>query len=205
MGRRNDHSRDELRELCVNAAGEIIQSEGLGGLTARKVASAIGYSPGTLYVAFQNLDEIILHVNGETLADLYECIRLIPDLKPDPLEAALALANTYLQYAVEHPYRWRSLFEHRLPPSMPLPDWFNALTTRMFAVVAEPLERIRPAMTPEESLVASRALWSSVHGVASLGLDSKLEIDDRANVHHVMQLLVVSYVRGLAAGEEIAT
>ena len=38
-----------------------------GRLTARKVAQAIGYAPGTLYNLFRNRDEMILHLNGRTL------------------------------------------------------------------------------------------------------------------------------------------
>ena len=45
MARRTDHTREELKDLIINAAWTIIETEGAPGLTARKLASAIGYAP----------------------------------------------------------------------------------------------------------------------------------------------------------------
>ena len=38
----------------------IVAENGLSALTARKVAQAIGYSPGTLYNVFDDLDDLIV-------------------------------------------------------------------------------------------------------------------------------------------------
>ena len=57
MARRSDHSREELYELALEKAGEIAEKEGLRGLTARGVAREIGYTIGTLYNIFEDLDD----------------------------------------------------------------------------------------------------------------------------------------------------
>jgi len=44
MGRRSTHTPQQLRELILNAAQEIIQSLGLAGLSAREIARRIGVS-----------------------------------------------------------------------------------------------------------------------------------------------------------------
>ena len=62
MGRRSAPSRDDLRAMILEAARAILATDGLRGLTARRVAKAIGYSPGTLYNFFTNIDELILHI-----------------------------------------------------------------------------------------------------------------------------------------------
>jgi len=49
MGRRSIHSAEELRELIIQAATDIVERDGLAGLSAREIAKRIGYSPGTLY------------------------------------------------------------------------------------------------------------------------------------------------------------
>ena len=43
MGRRSDHSREELYELALATARRIVEKDGPTGLTARKVAGAMGY------------------------------------------------------------------------------------------------------------------------------------------------------------------
>ena len=77
MARRADHSREELYDNALAAAQRIVETDGFRALTARSVADAIGYSPGTLYNLFENLDDLIIHLNGRTLDALYD--RLAPD------------------------------------------------------------------------------------------------------------------------------
>ena len=72
MGRRSDHSREDLRVLTLEAARRLLCAHGLEGLTARRVAAEIGYTPGTLYNIFENLDDLILHVTAGALDGLGE-------------------------------------------------------------------------------------------------------------------------------------
>ena len=67
MGRRNEHTRDELREIGLRAAEELVAAHGLAGLSARKVAARIGYTVGSLYMVFRNLDDLIAQMNERTL------------------------------------------------------------------------------------------------------------------------------------------
>ena len=71
MARRSDHSRDELRKMTLNAAGRIIAERGLDGLSIRGIAQEIGYTSGTLYQLFRNLDDLIIATHILTLQDLH--------------------------------------------------------------------------------------------------------------------------------------
>ena len=70
MGRRSDHSRDELYVMALDAAESIVREDGFPALTARKVAARIGYTAGTLYNIFRNQDDLIIHLNARTLGRL---------------------------------------------------------------------------------------------------------------------------------------
>ena len=70
MGRRSAHTSDELRGLILSAARDIIETEGLTALSAREIARRIGYSAGTLYNIFDNLDDIRLTLQIDMLEDL---------------------------------------------------------------------------------------------------------------------------------------
>ena len=67
MGRRSTHTPEQLRHLILDAAQAIIETNGLAGLSAREIARRIGYSPGTIYNMFQNLDDVVLHVEARVL------------------------------------------------------------------------------------------------------------------------------------------
>ena len=62
MARRTDHSREELEALIVKVSRNIISEQGLSQLSTRKIAAEIGYSPGTIYNVFSDLDAVISKV-----------------------------------------------------------------------------------------------------------------------------------------------
>ena len=70
MGRRNDHTRKELKEMAIKAGVELIEEGGFQNFSIRKVAARIGYSAGTLYNVFENSDDLVFHINSVTLDDL---------------------------------------------------------------------------------------------------------------------------------------
>jgi len=68
MGRRSDHTPEQLQDLVLSAARGILADEGLRGLSARRLAARIGYSVGTLYNVYENVDEIVLVSDEEMRA-----------------------------------------------------------------------------------------------------------------------------------------
>ena len=64
MARRSDHSREQLADMAVAAATALAERDGLRGVTARGVAREIGYTVGTLYNVFDNLDDVLRHATG---------------------------------------------------------------------------------------------------------------------------------------------
>ena len=69
MGRRSQHTPEELRELILTATRRIVEERGFRALSAREIAREIGYAPGTLYNMYENLDEILLRVEARVLKD----------------------------------------------------------------------------------------------------------------------------------------
>ena len=65
MARRKDHTREELTQLAIKAGRELVVEKGSAALTARNVAQAIGYTPGTLYNVFENIDALVAAINIE--------------------------------------------------------------------------------------------------------------------------------------------
>ena len=100
--------------MALTAAEAIIADQGFPALSARKVAGAIGYTVGTLYLVFENLDDLILQVNGRTLDRLHR--QIIEDQSDDADAQArlLQLGHSYIRFADAEPHAWKMIFEHRL-------------------------------------------------------------------------------------------
>jgi len=202
MARRSDHSREEIQAMAIQAAIAILSKEGLSGLSTRKVAAAIGYTAGTLYLVFKNLDELILHVNAAALDELHEVMQaqLAPDISPQM--QLLALANAYLRFAREHFARWSLMFTHRMPEGRELPQWFHGKVRMLFALVARPLQQVNPNLSQAHYQQATYVLWSSVHGVCELGLSDKLALGGEIQAEELISALVKNYLKGFAQGWE---
>ncbi len=198
MGRRSDHSRDEIREMALAAAEQVVAEQGLAGLSARKVAGAIGYTVGTLYLVFDNLDELILHVNVRTLDELHAVMVKALRRCRGPESCVLALGRAYVRYADTHRHRWSLLFEHRLPEGQEVPEWFRAKVAAMFELVEGALAPMSDHRSGREIGLAARALWSGVHGVAILALTDKLGTASVESVQALTDSLIRNYLAGFA-------
>ncbi|MCU7853268.1 MAG: TetR/AcrR family transcriptional regulator [Candidatus Thiodiazotropha sp. (ex Monitilora ramsayi)] len=196
MSRRSDHSREEIREMALAAAETIASEQGYTGLSARKVASAIGYTVGTLYLVFDNLDDLILQVNGRTLDHLHAQMVKEQNQHQDARERLLQLGHTYIRFADEDPHRWEMIFEHHLPEDHETPKWFLEKVARMFLLVETGLEPLAKQHSPQEITQAARALWGGVHGICILAVTRKLDVVGVDSVQDLSQSLMDNYLRG---------
>jgi len=196
MGRRSLHTHDELRELIIDAATAIIEQEGLEGLSAREIAKRVGYSPGTLYNVFENLDDLILHVNARTLDRLHARMSASQSQCNDAVDCLLQLGQVYIRFADEDPHRFALVFAHRSSEDRGIPAWYQEKITRMFALVEEALEPLARQRTREEITQASRALWGGVHGICILALTDNLGIAGADSVQDLAQSLISNYLKG---------
>lgn len=161
MGRRNDHSRDELEDMCINAARWIVQAHGLEKLTARGVAEEIGYSVGTLYNLFDGQDGLILHMNGRTLDGLRERVEQLK-FTGSTEHDLLVLGRTYFAYVRRNRNLWNALFQHRLPGGLKAPRWYQTKIDHLLSVMESILAQAIP--DPSDQQEAARVLWSAIHG-----------------------------------------
>ena len=201
MARRSDHSRRELYDLAVGAARRIVEEHGLRALTARKVADAIGYSPGTLYNLFENLDYMIVHLNGRTLDDLHD--RLSTATRTGvPEEDLNGLLDGYLGYLEDHPNLWNMLFEHTLPDGQELPTWYAKKVSRGLGLVEDVLSPLFPEDHQDRKCDAARILWASLHGICSLYQAGKLQVVTSRSAREMAEVLVANFIAGLKVTQD---
>ena len=199
MARRSDHSREELRELALSAAEHIVVEQGYDGLSARKVAAAIGYTVGTLYLVFENIDDLILHINARTLDRLHAQMKRLAAGSADSRDYLVQLGQVYIRFADEDPHRWAMVFEHRLPEDRTLPAWYQEKVTRMFALVEEGLKPLAGAHSQQEITEAARAIWGGVHGICILALSDTLGVAGVDSVQRLTESLIGNYLKGFTA------
>ena len=201
MGRRSTHTPEQLRQLFLDAAQAIIEQNGLAGLSAREIARRIGYSPGTIYNMFQNLDDVVLHVEARVLDALDQRI-MASGVDGTPAQQVSRLAETYLAFTSENPKLWNLLFEHYMPGGADTPPWYQQklelLMTRVESAMA-------PLFAPDDVVSrqrAARVLWAGVHGITSLSTANKLSNVTTEAATYLVKDLISNYLTGLAANAQ---
>jgi AcrR family transcriptional regulator len=200
MGRRSDHSKEQLYELALRAAGEIIEADGPRALTARNVADAIGYSPGTLYNLFQNLDDLIIHLNGRLLDEMGDALAG-PPVGDDTHENLKLLLHRYLLFIGERANRWTLLLEHTVPGDQ-VPNWYRRKIEKVLSILEGALAPSFRCTDGEGPRRSARVLWASLHGIWSLGSSGKLDVLTSETTAEMAENLIATYVAGIEARRE---
>lgn len=194
MARRSDHTREELRELILQAGEALLDEGGLAAFGARKVAARIGYTVGTLYHVFGSYDAMVLHINARTLDHWYG--EMEAAVQAGPERAVHALAEAYIRYSRQHYYRWVTLFEHHMPGEEPLPDWYAPKLSRFFTLLEKAVQPMLKG-TQADPKHAARILWTGIHGIAILSATHKLDLVTQASAEALAQEAVDSYLAGI--------
>ena len=196
MGRRNDHSRDEIKEMALQAGIQLLVTEGAAAVSARKIASRINYTVGTLYLVYENLDDLILHINLRTINLLHAKIDGCLDSAFSPLEQLKIIADSYTLFAQQNESRWRLVYEHASLIRSEVYDAYMQTSKAMLKIVEVELMKLQSG---DQQLVEkqARTLWGGVHGICMLSLSDKLHEGD-VSIRDMTDLLIDHFILGLA-------
>jgi AcrR family transcriptional regulator len=195
MARRKDHTRDELKQMALDAAITIANQQGLAALTAREVARAIGYTVGTLYNVFKNFDDLILHVNARTMDELEQMFSQTVSKAKDSWQTVYALTKAYIDFSHDHAACWRLLFEPR-DTKQPAPDWYQEKIDKLFNIVQHALLPLLNNSS-QRAHMAAKVLWSALYGLCALSLNEKIDTVLHVPTQELAQSLVKNYLTGL--------
>ena len=169
--------KTEVRERILNAARAIVASDGFGALTMRKIAEAIDCAPGTIYLYFENRDEIARQLCLQGFQELLEFMEPAAAVA-DPLKRLAALMEAYARFGMAHPetYRLSFMADPKLAEAVFREAPIDAPGTgglRAFGFLLQALRELkaqrRLARAANVTQLAE-VVWASIHGVVSLKL-----------------------------------
>jgi AcrR family transcriptional regulator len=198
MGRRNEHTQEQQREMALAAAELLVVKEGIAGFSMRRVAKAIGYTVGNLYLLFANQDDLLASIGERTADAIYAALTGAAEPHRDARARLRAMSLAYIEFAQRHPNRFRMMFEHQLPDDMQDRPAVDARLRRLFQLVEENLRPLLPAARPERLRATAAGLWSSVHGVCMLAVTGKLEWSGLRDYRALCNGVVDTFLAGVA-------
>jgi len=149
-------------EQIVAAARDLLEQEGPGGLTMRRLAGRLGMQAPSLYKHVADKDELEVLLIAWALRDqgaaTHEAVDGLPR-RGSRQRALEALARAYRAWALAHPHLYRLATQGPLPRER-LPEGLEAWA-------AEPVVRVAG------SEAKARATWAFAHGMTILELDAR--------------------------------
>ena len=195
--------RNETKERVLGIAERLLNEGGAAKLQARTIASEAGIAVGSIYNLFGDMTAILRAVNTRLLERLDTAGKqVLGDLErqgaTDPVRLLLALAGVYQRFVGDNPGSWQSLLATGLagPPSEDTRAYEERLSSS-FMLIADILERSGLITDPRRRGTAAHALWSSVHGIVTVGYATEDIEGRRGDVSEQVTLLVTTFVAGL--------
>lgn len=169
ISERKDREKSEMRKMILDSAMQLFIKDGYNGVSIRKIAQKIEYSPGSIYTYFEDKDSIFFALHVEGFEKLYQK-QLSAQGINDPRERLLAHGRAYLEFALENQEYYDIMFIMRGPEEIicKKQDWSHGM--RSYDLLKRNVAECQNAgMFKDQDLeTTSFLIWSTVHGVASL-------------------------------------
>lgn len=168
MGRRSDHSRQELRALILEQAHVHMAEVGFGRFSSREVAKRIGYAVGTIYHVYGTLDHLLEAVNTRTFVIWGDAIAA--ELESRGEDRIAALVEGYFAFAHAHRNLWNAIYDYHLPPGRTVAQDQQLARDRLTGIVTREVAAALPPPRRADAAAITRSLIAIVHGHCSLDL-----------------------------------
>ena len=175
--KRNYHHGD-LRSTLINATIEIITQHGADKITMRSLSDWIGVSRTAAYRHFDNKTDLLsaTAIEGfQRFSYLLKTARC--DRSHDIHQRFKNMGQTYIQFAVENPAYYQLMFGGVIGQK---DDALHLAGNAAFDELLAMLETLYQELAISNNDVRLQALyiWSTMHGLASLIIDNKLNPND---------------------------
>ena len=171
---RRERQKQETRERIVAAATKQLLREGPEAFSMRKLASQIGLTPTAIYFHFPDREALISEVVERQFLKFRSLFEQAAQT-PDPIERLRAMGLAFVQFSVDHPSVYHSLFlvplghipkGRLIQKGNPTQDCYALLHSTVAAAAQD--ARYQPKYRDTQLL--AQVFFAGVHGLAALHL-----------------------------------
>lgn len=175
---RKQRQQREIKEEIIRCSRRIVEEEGWGNLSVRKIAEAIEYSVPVVYRHFENKEAIIAHFVQEGFSKLNNEVNRAITPQSDPASQIKELANAYWLFAAQNAKFYQVMFGLGVPTcdsvrhSRPIQELSDTMRQLIRAVIKKSGKDV-------DEHLKLQTLWSILHGIVAVDL---LPFEDRSDV-----------------------
>ncbi|KAA0935287.1 TetR/AcrR family transcriptional regulator [Streptomyces apricus] len=163
---------DQVEGVLLEAAQDVLDREGLAGVTVRAVAREAGAAPMSVYNRFGSKEGLLAALAVGTLKDLWRAVDVDrPDRPRDPERRFREACDAYRQFALAHPQRYALVFGGGGPLAQTGSET-SVYGHAAFEVLIELVQDLA-GRAPEgfaDVGEAAQVVWTALHGAVHLEL-----------------------------------
>jgi AcrR family transcriptional regulator len=171
-GRRAPARRLERRIL--DAARRLYFAHGADGVSARKIATAVGVSPTAIYLHYDGIADVLHALRMEGHGKLATYLNGV-DARLPAMERLAEMGRAYHRFGVEHHAYYELMFLVRSAETprrdVVQQELFTLMLLRDAVAAGMASGELRRDLDP---MTVTTALWAQVHGVTSLAVSGLL-------------------------------
>lgn len=192
------NTKDNIHNILIAKGRELVKGRGAEALTARKLSEATGYSVGTIYNQFANMDNYILEQNMQTLDELYENLqKLMPD--SSPYKNLNRYVDAFAAFVLSNPQVWFLLFNFHIHSRYEsFPKAYLRKLLKITNLWRHEFNLVFAKLNHAEQKVSLQVLWLSMFSLSSFltlnGLDKMKKVSKKS----ICKLLLNTYLAGLS-------
>jgi AcrR family transcriptional regulator len=198
-----ERRRLKVRDAIIEAAEDLFTKDGEQGISMRRLAEAIDYSPAAIYKYFDSKEALFAEMRELFFERLIKRMRSAAAEGGDEHVLCARCGRAYIETAMEEPRHYVMAFSFFNKDSVPDESSYAFHAEKQLCdMISAGIDKgIFRAMDP---LVASKSVWASVHGLAML----MASVDDfphgMPGSQHVTRDAVIAFhtdmiIRGLDA------
>ena len=187
--------RLEVRTSILEAAREVVLTEGWEALSVRKIAEAIDYSVPVIYDHFINKEALLLEFVKQGFGLLNSKLSEAKISSDDPELQIKAIGFAYLNFSQDHKEYYRMMFGLGIPSceaAKEIPE-----LNQFVQIVIEPITDLinDNPQKDMEPRVKFKRFWSALHGMISIDI---MDITGKKNINNkVLEDFFESFLAGM--------
>lgn len=184
-----------LREDILEVSRTLLVKNGFGKMSMRKIAKRAGVSATSIYLHFQNKDELLLGLIESSIAKLAGALEKNLSDSDDSITKLEKMSQAFVDFALDNPQEYEIIYMVR-PEEMPkFPKEKFQQIRKIYELLADIIAegKCKGVLMVDDPLMSAYMIWAQLHGVASViisrRLDTRIPSDEfiSQSVDHIIQ------------------
>lgn len=191
MSEKQNRKRNRAKMYFLQAARDMIVSQGVESVSVRKVADTAGYAYPTLYNYFRDVNDLLFETKAMMILDMANLLQQEMQAPVKDIHDLKGAFKAYIQYYLNHPNVFKFFYLYPLKKPEQLSE--DAIAEPDFGFMWQQAFQsfVRSGKLAQKDIeAAAKTLIYAIHGMLMLGFSNNGDLSDAQNLYRDLDQIV---------------